>query len=168
MVGDFYSFFSDFSKFREENNILNIMRNCLYEVKRDIMMKKSKYRNKQFQKTKEEKWANSELLNEIRSGAFKLEDLSLEQKYQVVKNLMGHSYMLDKLRDIIDSEMGQSDTFLFYQGKKVKRDITRLNELKMGSPSETDAGELFSQKSTASKNLSRGVGKTRSKFLRFV
>ena len=38
-------FFRDFSKFREENQIIQIMKNCIYEVNRDIMLKNSKIKN---------------------------------------------------------------------------------------------------------------------------
>lgn len=109
------------------------MRNCIYEVKRDVLLKKAN--SGKFSAYS----ASTNLITQPggimgeNDGLMKLDNMTLEDKYELVKNLMGHSYILDRLKEVIDQEIGKSDKYSFYHGKKIKRDISGLNSVRIQS-----------------------------------
>lgn len=41
--------------------------------------------------------------------------------------------VLDKLKNIIDNELGQSETFVYPESNQIKRDISDLREIRIRS-----------------------------------
>lgn len=132
--------YRDYAKWREENEIINIMRNCLYEVKRDVLLKKAN--SGKFSAYS----ASTNLITQPggilgdNNKIMKLDEMALEEKYELVKNLMGHSYILDRLKDVIDQEIGRSDKYSFYHGKRIQRDISGLNSVRIQSANISNGG----------------------------
>lgn len=150
----------DFHKWRQENEIINIMRNCLYEVKRDVMLKETK-RSKRSNYTGSTHLITQQQTNPDKNNP-RIEELTLEDKYELVKSLMGHSFILDKLKEIIDEEIGMSEKFSFYQGQKIKRNISGLKSLKIKSPNQSG---IISGKPSGRKSyiVPKRLSKSRSK-----
>lgn len=148
--------FRDFGKYREENDIIQIMKNCLFEVKRDIMLKNSKLEKRNGRKPLSRYQSAVDLIGEDddhSNFSLRSNNLSLKQKYDVVQKFLNHNFVLEKLRDVIDGELANSDTYLYPESNQIKRDLSNLQSLRMSS-----AKPMSSQKSTA-----RYTGATQSR-----
>ena len=144
----------DFQKYREENEIIQIMKNCIYEVKRDIMLKNSK-KNKPISRYQ----SAVDLIGEAddpSNFSIRTDKLNMKQKYDVVQKFLNHNFVLEKLRDVIDKELALSDTFLYPESNQINRDLSNLKNLRIGS-----AKFGSSTKSTAGYT---GATQSRSKF----
>jgi hypothetical protein len=103
-------------------------------------------------------------LKNIGENLPRFKDLTIEEKYHLVQNLMGHEFIMDKLKEVIDKEIGNINRFNFTQGKKIKRDLSDMNDVWTRSRKASSA--FVSQKSTARKTFSKGKRsiKSRCKF----
>lgn len=135
----------DFGKYREENEIIQIMKNCIYEVKRDIMLKNSQIKIYKRQKPCRYKSAvNLKATEEDDSNiSVHSNNLSAQQKYSIVQKFLNHEFILEKLKDVIDHELAKSSTFLYPESNQIKRNVQNLNTIRLRS------AKPVSQKSTA-------------------
>ena len=135
---------------RKNNEFVSIIKNCIDEVKRDMWYKESQKQGKVFYS--EEDLNNDKRLIEL----MRFDDFKIEDKYELLKSFLGHSFVLQKLKQLIDDEIATRDTDGTRTNRNLKQEIREKQK-------NFKNRNLFSAQHLGSKGGSR----KRSKFLRF-
>lgn len=140
---------------------MQIMKNCLHEIKRDIQLRKSKsFTGRQIKPSRHQSAVDIRKdANEDQSNISMISNqLNLADKYDLVAKFLSHEQILEKLSEIIDADLGKSEVFMFPESNQIRRDISDLKSIRINS-SKPKSTQI-------STTIGSTIPRTRSKFFR--
>ena len=115
------------------------MKNCLVEVKRDVMYKNSQNKST-FAKTIGRHQSAVDLIadpDDTSNFSIRTDSMNLKQKYDLVQKFLSHELVLERLKDIIDNELALSEVFVYPESNQIKRDVLDLRDVRLKSANHT-------------------------------